>query len=760
MPEAFDPYCSWLGIPPAEQPADYYRLLGISRFESSTEVIANAADRQIRHIESFKSGAQAKEAQSLLKKLEVARACLLDVEKKCIYDRAIRGTFAAENSPPIAVDPPQAHSQKVATGHSRPRTRNPLVELAKILLGGIAGLVIGNAILWYGFGMDVFGVMESPAGRATPLQPLAQSEADVQPKPSPQVQNHLDQASETKLAEPDIRPVQVPEPTITQSKEAVPTVPVEETTAESDDARAIPSPQESLTEDDTPPIAVAPFDAEQAHRHQQTWADYLGIPTEFTNSVGMKFRLLPPGEFQMGDHRPDQPPPAHQVQLAKPCYVSVFEVTQSEYQEVMETNPSAYSKIGPQKDVVKNSDTTRFPVENVSWLDANRFSEKLSTKAGERQLNRLYRLATEAEWEYACRAGTTSMFAFGDSLSNKQANVGQGSPSLQQPLLGPRPVGSFSPNGFGLFDMHGNVWEWCADWLGPYPKDKSVDPVGPVIGEERILRGSGFVLDAMAARSANRNAEPPEYHSGNLGFRVVCLVDMSDPPKISANPTSTAQEDEQTKASRIEIPDSDAIANAELAVRSIFADDYARTKQPVEKIEFAERLLQIGLDTNDDMASRFVTIRSARNVAAEGGNVDLAFRALDALTDSFELNTLAEQARLIEELAKAKLNDDETAMLKHRLVELRGQAFDGDDFMVAGNLNDLARGIGKATDKQWREATDLWSKRLEDASVEFKLVQQALQTLESSPDDAAANLTIDRYRLLTGEWQKWGCRIW
>lgn len=457
MPEsAFDPYDVWLGIPPSEQPADYYRLLGINRFENNQEVIANAVQRQTRHIESFKAGANASEAERLLNKLATASACLSDVAKKRVYDRAMSGIVAPENSPPVAADAPMTRSPQSATTRPRPRTRGPLVEVATIVLGGVAGLVIGNAILWYGFGIDVLGVMKShDEGTATPL---AQIDPGAPSKPALQDENRLAGTRGEEVPGTDVRPDPVAESTTDQSEDSVSSAPVPDELAESEESTTVPSPSESLMRNETPLFAFAPFDAEQARRYQQVWADHLGIPVEFTNSIGMRFRLLPPGEFQMGDPDPNQTPPLHTVQFAKPFYVSVFETTQSEYLAVTKTNPSSYAKTGRQRDVVKDSDTSRLPVENVSWIDAKRFCEKLSTRSDERQEKRLYRLATEAQWEYACRAGTTTRFSFGDRLAKDQASFGQGGATTRQPLLGPRVVGSFPPNAFGLFDMHGNVW--------------------------------------------------------------------------------------------------------------------------------------------------------------------------------------------------------------------------------------------------------------------------------------------------------------
>ena len=186
----------------------------------------------------------------------------------------------------------------------------------------------------------------------------------------------------------------------------------------------------SRSTSEAPPLAKAPFDAEQAKAHQQAWARHLGVEVEFTNSIGMKFRLIPPGEFMMGNPRDENEELAvsearglqHRVRLTRPFYLAVCEVTQEEYQQVMGTNPSHFSNEGEGSDTVAGQSTKRHPVENVWWRNAIDFCRKLSARENRRSCYEIqggrytriagngYRLPTEAEWEYACRAGTTTDF--------------------------------------------------------------------------------------------------------------------------------------------------------------------------------------------------------------------------------------------------------------------------------------------------------------------------------------------------------------
>ena len=212
----------------------------------------------------------------------------------------------------------------------------------------------------------------------------------------------------------------------------------------------------------------------------------------------MEFKPIIGGTFTMGQGRE-----AHKVTLTKPFEIGVYEVTQEQYKKVMGTNPSDFS--GPQN-----------PVENVSWDDAVDFCGKLSALPGEESAGYVYRLPTEAEWEYACRAGTTTEYSFGDSDSLGDyawydTNSGKTT----------HPVGQKHPNAWGLYDMHGNVWEWCQDCHADYPSGSVADPTGPSSGSFRVARGGSWFYAAGDCRSANRRRDSPSYRNSSLGFRVV-----------------------------------------------------------------------------------------------------------------------------------------------------------------------------------------------------------------------------------------------
>jgi len=178
--------------------------------------------------------------------------------------------------------------------------------------------------------------------------------------------------------------------------------------------------------------------------------------------MGMKFKLIPAGKFTMGGLLPIEGDDAHEVTLTKPFKMGVHEVTQAQYEQVMGSNPSKF----------EGADN---PVENVSWLEALEFCRKLSALPAEKAAGNVYRLPTEAEWEYACRAGTTTQFSFGDDDSDLGDYAWYADNSDDKT----HPVGSKQPNAWGLYDMHGNVWEWCLDWHGDYPSGAVTDPTGP-----------------------------------------------------------------------------------------------------------------------------------------------------------------------------------------------------------------------------------------------------------------------------------------
>jgi formylglycine-generating enzyme len=252
-----------------------------------------------------------------------------------------------------------------------------------------------------------------------------------------------------------------------------------------------------------------------------------------SNSVGMELALIRPGWFWMGspveEHgRYADEGPRRVVRITRPFHLGRYQVTQEQYRQVMGESPCHFSPSGGGADVVRGMDTRTFPMENVSWFDALAFCSALSALPEEQAAGRAYRLPTEAEWEYACRAGTTSgaPFHYGHSLSSRQANFDGDNPyggARRGPNLKRTcPVGRYAPNAFGLYDTHGNVWEWCGDWFDEdyYERAPQDDPPGPANGENRVLRGGSFYYVGSSCRAAIRFGRRPAARSNLDGFRV------------------------------------------------------------------------------------------------------------------------------------------------------------------------------------------------------------------------------------------------
>jgi formylglycine-generating enzyme required for sulfatase activity len=256
------------------------------------------------------------------------------------------------------------------------------------------------------------------------------------------------------------------------------------------------------------------------------------VRNRFTNSIGMQLVRVPAGKFMMGspkdEVRRQEGELQHEVEITRPYFLGTYEVTQGQYQKVMGNNPSFFAATGAGRDRVGGMDTKDFPVEMVSWSDADAFCKKLSALPAER--GRTYRLPTSAEWEHACRAGAREYapFHYGKSLGSRDANI-NGNQPYGGAALGPNlgrtcKVGSYKPNAFGLYDMHGNVFEWCADWheLLYYRTSPKKDPRGPANGNMRRLRGGAWMYEGFYARSAFRGWNSADYRGNAFGFRVAC----------------------------------------------------------------------------------------------------------------------------------------------------------------------------------------------------------------------------------------------
>lgn len=259
---------------------------------------------------------------------------------------------------------------------------------------------------------------------------------------------------------------------------------------------------------------AAPVEADAGH---QAWV----------NSIGISFIRIPAGSFLMGS--PDRDAegnatekPQHRVTLSRPFLLGRFEVTQAQWEAVMGRNPYDDQRSNPYYGLPGMAERLRKPDHpaTVSWNDAQAFIARLNLREGHQR----YRLPTEAEWEYAARAGTTTRYSFGDESSRLRTYAWFGEDFATGST---HAVGQKLPNPWGLNDMHGNVWEWVQDWFdeGYYAASPAVDPAGPATGSARVVRGGSWHVTSGSWRSAVRKPYPPDYRGISIGFRLAMSLD-------------------------------------------------------------------------------------------------------------------------------------------------------------------------------------------------------------------------------------------
>jgi formylglycine-generating enzyme required for sulfatase activity len=583
MADSFDPYHRWLGIPRHQQPANHYRLLGLELFESDVEVIRDAAEQRMAHVHAYQLGPHSALSQKILNELALAKACLLDAARRSEYDGRLRAAMpprAAEARPaPIASHPADvgaAAAVEAAAGglDTRPSWFNAwVVKGAAWLSILLPGLVAGVAVLVWALSRPSVEPSEPPMSADQP----AASEATA---PSAPPAPPLDRAVPVPHHQKDREPAQADQPAgpslvlapipkvrleaggschvevkvergrcqgpVVVSFEGLPQhVSVKESTipAERDSARfqflAAASAEEQRKEVRAVAVLVGlsarrqfqlavsrPRPVEhpavvnregqrKAKESQEAWARRLGVPALLVNSIGLKLVLIPPGEFTMGAHDGDataasSAKPQHRVRITRPFFLGMYEVTQGEYEKMMGANPSDFEDSGGFA-----------PVENASWNDAQAFCERLSGLPEEQAAGRRYRLPTEAEWEYACRAGSILRCCFGEEVGE----LGQYAWYDGNSAFKTHPVGQKKPNAWGLHDMYGNVWEWCADRYDEryYQVSPADDPAGPSVGSSRVLRGGSWDFGPAACSSTCRGLGAPGDRSRCHGFRVACV---------------------------------------------------------------------------------------------------------------------------------------------------------------------------------------------------------------------------------------------
>jgi formylglycine-generating enzyme required for sulfatase activity/serine/threonine protein kinase len=633
--ESFDAYYKWLGIPPDEQPPNHYRLLGIRIFEEDRDVIQIAAEGRSTHLKTRVLGKHSGLSQKLLNEVQQAKLCLLTPDERAAYDASLRCHLEAEAAAKSkskgaslpAVPPPAATATRRFAGRSKwpaflakaeralrvvwsavAFDRRTLLRLTLVLVTAAAAFVCLGLVLYVTAGKGTVKIeLGDPTAKvevkvdgnridiAGLKEPLSLSVGEHELEVSSGEFKTVTRQFTIRRGEQEVVSVSL----LPKSNEG-PDIPLPLGEGQGDakpvagrsGTKGTPVPTASA-----PPPAIAPFDAAQAQKHQETWAKHLRVPVETTNSIGMKLVLIPPGEFDMGatdeevawaieqgkkgnaaqwyfDQAASEAP-RHRVNISRPFYMGSYPVTQGEYQRVMDLNPSDFagqpadvSQFDPplsdqQKDEreanakkVAGTDTSSHPVERVSWEDAAEFCRRLSALPAESSAGRVYSLPTEAQWEYACRGGSTSRWWWGDDESRVTdvAWLAWNSDGMTHP------VGQKQRSAWGLDDMQGNVTQWCSDWFGQdyYKHSNSllVDPAGPSDGTDRVLRGAHWLCGVPGCRSAYRAAHSPLVREPYRGFRVVWApaVPGHESETAGSSPHALRQPTTASSASRETLP--------------------------------------------------------------------------------------------------------------------------------------------------------------------------------------------------------------
>ncbi|MCI0357426.1 MAG: SUMF1/EgtB/PvdO family nonheme iron enzyme [Planctomycetaceae bacterium] len=501
----FDPYYTWLGIPPEEQPADFYRLLGIRRYESNAEVIVNAADQRMAYLRTFQAGKRGAESQKLLNEVSSAQVCLLDAAKKRAYDERLSRENAEHH---VATVPASVIPVPLA---------QPL-PLAQPIQPQIAPLAAATT-----FAQPARAPLPHFAQPLPALKPPERAPAAAPPqsdwlRPSVLAAAAASAALFLLLIVGGVIWASRPRP---KPPTPVVIIPPEKSARPGPSAvspPAVAQPRPSASRPPAPPLLTVPFTEDEARDYQAAWAGHLEIPVETTNSLGMKLQLIPPGKFPMG---------AATATVHAPFYLAACEVTVAQFRKF--ATDAGYKTTAEQsgkgvtvwdskrREGVTNPQWTwsnlpypvhdDHPVGGLSWDDAMAVCQWLSQREG-----RTYFLPDDAQWEFACRAGSAGAWHWGDDeqLADRYA--------WTHPTAGSQPAGSKLPNAFGLFDMHGSATEWCANRVGS----------GVGSAEMRAVRGGSINTENRWTKSGYRRGQPRDQTSNAVGLRVALLVPGSD----------------------------------------------------------------------------------------------------------------------------------------------------------------------------------------------------------------------------------------
>ena len=518
-----DLYTELLGIPPGVRPPSHYELLGLPMFESDPEKIHAAILSQSAKLKRWvldPNRVRARAIQRMLNEVGQASADLEDAARKRDYDVSLGAP-----PPPLEDEvlfPEEAEvvfdeQWSVAAGPPPERSRARALIIAGVAFAAVGSVVAGIALMTGGgeggSGERAGTVVVGDAGRD--MEAGGGEDGSGEPAGTAVV------GDVGRDTEPAVGEDGSGEPAGTPAV-AVTTLPVNK--AWTSEKRRVP--------------VATPRGQEQKEI------------TYYRNALGMEFVLIPAGEFMMGSpanepRRSGDEGPRHRVRITKAFHMGATEVTQEHYERVMGKNPSGFKR-------------ARNPVEQVSWVDASEFCRRLSLTE-----SAAYRLPTEAEWEYACRAGATGRYCVGDDEGRLRECAWQRGNSGGKA----HPVGQKKPNALGLYDMHCNAWEWCADWHDSdyYSGSPAEDPQGPRSGTRRVLRGGSWNYAPHFGRSAYRYRSNPSLTRNSFGFRVVAKLPRQEVQPVGdiavAEPPAAESKDGDTRGTEppaVESADGDA----------------------------------------------------------------------------------------------------------------------------------------------------------------------------------------------------------
>ena len=508
--EAFDPYYIWLAIPPEDQPANHYRLLGLSDFEANDNVIDGAANRILSYLQQCTTGEHVAEAQALMNEISAVRLCLLNKEQKAAYDEELKETFpeaeiASDPEPPPPPLLPEIITEEPATTKtsrrnrqvtkekkskaettSRPRKKANDLSLA-IYLGG--GLLFAVTLLVLFF---MFRTSDETKEKDQPT--------DEQNVVENEKQEHSNEELSWKLP----------------SHSGLP----------------FPDSENRGNRNEAP--AITPNHERLAGTDPDDWQGTKAGEVRTIESLGANVCWCPPGTFTMGSPKDEtgryDDEDQVEVTLTKGFWMGQTEVTQGVWEKVMSTTP------WKGKHEVKEG--SNFAASYISHDDAMSFCEKLTQRGHEEgwlPKDRKVSLPTEAQWEYACRAEMATTYHFGDDESLLGLYAWYRRNTWDKGEQYAHEVGTKKPNPWNLYDMHGNVWEWCLDW---YASDLpgGINPMVTEKSSSRVRRGGSVYYNSEFCRSANRSYDSPGRRISHCGFRFVIVPVISKETSSATSP--------------------------------------------------------------------------------------------------------------------------------------------------------------------------------------------------------------------------------